>query len=87
MGDEVLGLATGRLDAGLSLQGVGVGGGLGHTAPGVVGGGAVERIGGIEPEIDGGDGGDAITPSVIEDVGGGAFDGGGIARERGAIRP
>jgi len=74
MGDDVLGLASGRLDAGLALQGVGIGGGLGHAAPGIVGGDAVERIDGIEPEIDGGDGGDAIPAPVVEHVGGGAFD-------------
>ena len=65
MGDQVLGLASGRLDAGCGFEGLGIGGGLCHARPSGIGALAVEEVGGVEAQIDGGDGGDPIAGLVL----------------------
>ena len=75
MGDQVLGFAPGRLDAGCGFEGIGAGCGLGHALPGGIGALAVEQVGGIEAQIDACDGGDPIAGLVMQHILGRALDG------------
>ena len=77
MGDQVLGLPPGRLDAGCGFEGLGIGGGLCHARPSGIGALAVEEVGGVEAQIDGGDGGDPIAGLVVQHILGRALDGTG----------
>ncbi|MEI9985771.1 MAG: hypothetical protein WDN69_22870 [Aliidongia sp.] len=77
MGDQVLGLPPGRLDAGCGFERLGAGCGLGHAHPSGIGTLAVKQVGGIEAQIDGGDGGDPIAGLVVQHILGRALDGTG----------